>query len=158
MAQGRPSVTQPARSGRAGPHAACSLTLAKDGVRAARTVQDAAGPAELVWFVELDAGTERTQIWEGKAERYAAATAAGSFFGERRWSVLAVVPSMRRARSVTSAVSKRGAGTLVWVAVQGGFEDGKAFEPVLARADELAAAPRSEPPRWTLLGEVAATA
>lgn len=109
------------------------------------------GPAELVWFVEFDAGTERLAVLEGKARAYLEATRAGAFYGELRWSVLVLVPSLRRARSVALAMHRAGAER-VWVAVQSELEEARALEPRLWRADELAMDAKAAP-RWSLLGE-----
>lgn len=119
-------------------------------------VLEAATPAGLrdqVWFVELDAGTERLGVWAKKADGYVAARRGGAFYGEGTWRVLTLVPSVRRARSVAGTVAKQGAGDLTWVALQADLEEGHALEPRLWRADELAAAPAAAP-RWSLLGAV----
>lgn len=105
---------------------------------------------ELAWFIEFDAGTERLAVLEGKARAYLEAARAGSFYGELRWSVLVLVPSIRRARSVAAAMARAGAER-TWVAVQSELEEARALEPRLWRVDELAADPKA-PPRWSLLG------
>jgi Replication-relaxation len=106
---------------------------------------------EATWFVELDAGTERLAVWRAKAEAYAEAARRGALFGERAWRVLATVPRVRRARSVSAAVTAAGAGRLVWLGLQPTLEETRVLGAHLWRADELAAAPDS-PPRWSLLG------
>lgn len=113
-------------------------------------VADGSGPAELVWFIEFDAGTERLAVLEGKARAYLEAARLGSFYGELRWSVLVLVPSIRRARSVAAAMH-RASAERTWVAVQSELEEANALEPRLWRADELALNPKA-PPRWSLLG------
>lgn len=104
---------------------------------------------ELVWFVELDAGTERLSVLEAKARSYLEAAVAGPLYGEQRWRVLVVVPTVRRARSVASALSRSERGDKFFVAVQAELEEGRALEPRLWRADELAGDPRAAP-RWSL--------
>lgn len=108
-------------------------------------------PYEVSWFVELDNGTERALVWDAKVRAYAEARRSGPLFGEGRWQVLAVVPSIRRAQTVAVAAAKQGAGGLFWVALHSGLENGAALEARAWRADELAQAPRSQP-RWSLLG------
>jgi hypothetical protein len=107
------------------------------------------------WFIELDAGTERSAVWEAKAEAYSDACAGGALYGGSSWRVLAVVPSMRRARTVAAAVTRRGAGKLVFLAVQTDLEEGRALAPSLVRAEELDALGDAAAPRRTLLGEPA---
>ncbi len=110
------------------------------------------GPVEVVWFVELDAGTERLAVIEAKAHAYLDAERPGALYGERAWRVVVLVPSLRRARSVAGAVTRAAGGGRVWVAVQAELEDGRAFESRLWRCDELSAAPKSDA-RWSLVGD-----
>ncbi|MDB4954443.1 MAG: Replication-relaxation [Myxococcales bacterium] len=107
---------------------------------------------ETAWFVELDAGTERLAVWHAKAEQYRAAK-TGALYDEPHWQVLASVPSLRRARSVATAVAAAGAGRVFWLGVQGALEDGHALDACLWRADDLAAQPASAA-TWSLIGRV----
>jgi hypothetical protein len=102
-------------------------------------------PLERVFFVEFDAGTERTTIWARKAEAFAAMRDRSSLYGAAQWFVLAVVPSVRRARSVAAAVAGTAGGAFTFLAVAETLMDGRAFDRVLYRAPELAAARDAEP-------------
>lgn len=113
-------------------------------------VMDGGSASELVWFVEFDAGTERLAVLEAKARSYLEAASLGSLYGELRWSVLVLAPSIRRARSVAAAMHRAGAER-TWVAVQSELEEARALEPRLWRTDELATDPKAAP-RWSLLG------
>jgi hypothetical protein len=113
-------------------------------------VEDGAEPHEFVWFVELDAGTERLAVWSKKVEAYEEARRRGSLYGEPRWNVLVLVPTERRARSVARTCATSPVGTLVFLATQEAVEDGRALEPVLVRADHCG---RDGAPLWTLAGE-----
>lgn len=113
-------------------------------------VEGAGRVDELVWFVELDAGTERLAVWAKKAEAYQAARQRGLLYGERCWNVLVLVPTERRARSVARTCAESPAGALVFLATQEAVEEARALEPVLARADQCG---RPDAPRWTLSGQ-----
>jgi hypothetical protein len=103
-----------------------------------------------VWFVELDAGTERLAVWSKKVEAYEEARRRGSLYGEPRWNVLVLVPTDRRARSVARTCATSPVGTPVFLATQEAVEDGRALEPVLVRADHCG---RGGAPLWMLAGE-----
>ena len=105
-----------------------------------------------VWLVEFDAGTERLSVWESKARAYCAARGYRAVYGAQRWQVIALVPSMRRARSVAAAATRGGAGSFIFVGVTDTFDDGRALGAAFWPATELAADPNARP-RWSLLGE-----
>lgn len=110
---------------------------------------------EFVWFVELDAGTERLAVWRSKIERYADARGRRALYGELEWRLLILVPSVRRARSVAAVCEEVSLGESCFLAVQAAIEEGRALDAILYRADELVAAPGSLR-RWSLIGCVTA--
>lgn len=97
------------------------------------------------WAVELDAGTERTAVIAAKAEAYRSLRDRGALYGSARWQVLFIVPGIRRARSVATAVVSAGAGAFTYVAAAESLLDGRAFEPVLFLAADLAASTDARP-------------
>jgi hypothetical protein len=63
----------------------------------------------LLAFVEADCGTEALSVWKRKAEQYVALASSGRFeaeFGQARFRVLVVAPSVRRARTISSAIAE----------------------------------------------------
>lgn len=107
------------------------------------------GTEEFVWFVEFDAGTERLAVIEDKAKAYQEAERSGAFYGELRWRVLVLVPTLRRARSVAAAMARAGSD-VAWVAVQADVEEARGLEPRLWNARELAF-DRKAASRWSLI-------
>lgn len=89
------------------------------------------------WMVELDSGSERSAVWIKKAELYRDLRNGRSLYGEEHWSVLAIVPSARRAQAVAAAVVKGGAGAFTVIALASSLEDGRAFERALWTALDL---------------------
>lgn len=108
------------------------------------------GAEECTWFIEFDAGTERLAVLEAKAKAYSEAARIGALYGELRWRVLVLVPTIRRARSVAAAMARSGAEA-TWVAVHSELEEARALEPRLWSVAELAADPKALP-RWSLIG------
>ena len=90
-----------------------------------------------VSLIEFDAGTERLKVWEGKAKAYAG-LAGRALYGASRWTVVALVPSARRARAVAEAVTRAGAGHIVRVGILDALLTARALEPVLWKASALA--------------------
>jgi len=112
------------------------------------------GSAGRAWMIELDQGTERLAVWEAKARAYAALRESGSsLYGASRWSVLAVVPSVRRARTVCQAVMKVGAGHFIFVGTAEALEEGRALDRCLWRATTIASAASAAPDSSLLDGE-----
>lgn len=89
------------------------------------------------YFVELDAGHERLRTWQEKAAGYGSMLSR-SLYGASRFRILAVVPSLRRARTIARAVAPTAAGALIYLAVEEQLTAGRAFAPVLRRATDLA--------------------
>jgi hypothetical protein len=100
--------------------------------------KDGEGERLLVWMVEQDSGTERSTEWRKKAVAYASVRGRVPLFGAREFFVLAVVPSVRRAITVATAVCESGAGGFVFVALPDALERGRALDPgTLWKASEL---------------------
>lgn len=121
---------------------------------------DVTGERRCVWMVEVDNTTERLSVWRKKAAQYAELRIGGRLYGYPDWQLLAIVPSLRRACSVSAAVAAGGGGAFSYVAVANALEAGQAFEPALWPCAELARAPGA-PPSVTLaekLGEPIARA
>ncbi len=118
-------------------------------------LQDGEGEHDVVWFLEFDAGTERSAVWEAKARAYLSVRDRRALYGAERWQVLAIVPSERRAQTVSEAVTRAGAGGFIFVGVEALFDEGRAIETLFWRASELAAG-RGAAPRWTLVGRAEA--
>jgi hypothetical protein len=62
------------------------------------------------YMLEFDSGAERSIVWQEKAKCYGALAVHGRLYGASRWSVVALVPTLRRARTVATAISKGGGG------------------------------------------------
>lgn len=120
------------------------VSLARPGVT---------GERRCVWMVEVDNTTERLSVWRKKAAQYAELRIGGRLYGYPDWQLLAIVPSLRRARSVSAAVAAGGGGAFSYVAVANALEAGQAFEPALWPCAELAHAPEA-PPTATLAEEL----
>lgn len=105
------------------------------------------------WMLEFDAGTERLGIWEKKGLAYARLRHRAPLYGASQWSVLALTPSIRRARTVATAVARAGAGSFVFVAVTDTLEDGRALDPLLWRASSLASSDGAPPTETLRSGE-----
>jgi len=103
------------------------------------------GERRCVWIVEVDNTTERIAVWRRKAAQYAELRSRGRLYGYPDWRLLAIVPSLRRARSVSAAVSEGGGGAFGYVGVANTLEAGQAFEPVVWLCSELANAPDAQP-------------
>jgi hypothetical protein len=99
---------------------------------------DPEGVVPHAWMIELDSGSERRAVWLGKAIAYRNLRARPALYGERSWSVLAVVPSERRARSIARVIVDGGAGAFTYLGVAEALDQGHAFERVLFRAADLA--------------------
>lgn len=106
-----------------------------------------ANPSAVCFMVELDSGSERSATWRAKARSY---RSVGTLYGAEEWLLLVTVPSARRARTIAEAVTGEGLGPVTFLAVAERLFQGRAFESVLWRADELVAAPMA-PPRWSVL-------
>lgn len=92
---------------------------------------------DVSWAVELDSGCERiTTVWHTKAKNYRALS-GGRLYGMKKWQVLAIVPSARRAAKIAREVCQVGAGSLIHFAVQKDLEADHALDPVLWRASDL---------------------
>lgn len=89
------------------------------------------------YFVELDAGHERLRTWQEKARAYTSVLHR-PLYGAMRFRILAVVPSVRRARTIAGAVAGTEAGALIYLAVEANLVSGQAFASVLYRATDLA--------------------
>ena len=100
---------------------------------------------ECSWLLELDAGTERTSVWQAKAREYVELRGAGRVYGAGAWRLLAVVPTARRALTVAVAITAGGAGAFSYVGVIGKLVTGQAFARVLWPCLELAKAPAVAP-------------
>jgi hypothetical protein len=98
------------------------------------------GNGELAVALELDFATERLLIWRRKAEGYAALRAGRApLYGFEPWVVLAVVPSLRRARFVARAVVQGGAGRFVLLGIGDELTDGRFLDRVFRSSATLAA-------------------
>lgn len=93
--------------------------------------------ASIAWMVEQDSGSERSQVWRGKAQAMRELR-AGALYGAADWLVVATVPSVRRAKTIAEAVTAEGAGAFIYLAVAEQLWQGRAFERVLWSAQELA--------------------
>jgi hypothetical protein len=96
------------------------------------------GERRCVWMVEVDNTTERVAVWKRKAAQYAELRSRGRLYGYLDWRLLAIVPSLRRACSVSVAVASSGGGAFSCVAVAGTLDGGHAFEEVVWPCSELA--------------------
>jgi hypothetical protein len=90
------------------------------------------------WMVELDAGSERRAVWQAKAKTYRKLHDQGALYGESRWRVLAVVPTLRRARTVAEAVIKGGGGSFTLLGVEEELLSGRALDRLLWYPADLA--------------------
>ena len=120
---------------------------------------DAHGSAEAArcshaFMVELDSGSERRAVWQEKAAAYGALRGAGPLYGAAAWTVLALVPSARRARTIAEAVVKEGAGSFTVIGLAAPLEGGAALDRLLWRATELAGT-LDAPPAHSLLDALA---
>jgi hypothetical protein len=93
---------------------------------------------ERAWILEMDAGTQRSAVWRAKARHYADLRGAGRLYGVVDWWLLAIVPSVKRARTVAVAITAGGAGAFSFVGVASGLDEGRAFDKVLWSCLELA--------------------
>jgi len=107
--------------------------------------QAVTGGRRCAWMIEMDGGTQRKTVLRAKAGRYAALRSARHLYGHADWRLLMLVPSPRRARTVSAAVTSGGAGAFGYVGVARDLEDGHAFERRLWPCQELARSPQAKP-------------
>lgn len=105
--------------------------------------------ATVAFMAEQDAGTERLSVWRAKAVAYRMLRQGGQLYGASRWFTLTLVPSLRRARTIATAVASEGAGDFIYLAVEEALREGRAFDRVLWLASELAE--RAGPARHSLV-------
>ncbi len=97
------------------------------------------------WFVELDGGTERLTTWREKARAYRALRDGRFLYGVVDWELVVLVPSLRRGRNIALVLHDGGAGAFSFIAVAEELSEGRALQPLLWRATELATMPHREP-------------
>lgn len=76
----------------------------------------AEGDSVYPMFLEADLGTEPSKVWTRKVERYLKLATSGEYerrFGQKRFRVLALLPSERRLQTVRKTVARRTA-KLFW--------------------------------------------
>lgn len=77
----------------------------------------AVGAGLIPAFIEADCGTEPLSVWRKKAESYVTLAASGAYraaFGQERFRVLVLAPTMRRAHSISGAVAEK-TTKLFWI-------------------------------------------
>jgi hypothetical protein len=107
--------------------------------------RDVTGVPPRAWIWEMDTGSERSAVWKSKASKYAELRDRGPLYGLTDWRLVALVPSVRRARTVAKAVVAGGGGAFTFLALISALENGRAFSrelyPAPAMAGSLAAIP-----------------
>jgi hypothetical protein len=63
----------------------------------------------------MDTGSERSAVWKSKASKYAELRDRGPLYGLVDWRLVALVPSVRRARTVARAVVAGGGGAFTFL-------------------------------------------
>ena len=121
-----------------------SVPVIPDAIAVLENV-DVTGVRTSAWIWEMDTGSERSAVWKSKASKYAELRDRGPLYGLVDWRLVALVPSLRRARTVARAVVSGGGGAFTFLGLISALENGRALSrelyPAASIAGSLAARP-----------------